>query len=363
MSTPADSAEATGERDSAAATADPDAPVGPPPAPSTEPEPPAEKEPAGSSIAFTLTLVLLVALALFGRRIFSGLFTDDGVRTWATMFVGVTVQAMPFLVLGVLLSAALTAFVPPSFFAKALPKHPALAVPVASASGVILPGCECASVPVSAALMNRGVTPAAAIAFLLSAPAINPVVLASTAVAFPGQPKVVVARLICSLAVSMVLGWLWLLTGKGSSWLKMPKNRHAEGTAKLEVFRSSMLHDFLHAGGFLVVGAAAAATLNVVVPRSWLDHVASNLLLSVLVLGVLAVLLAICSEADAFVAASLTQFSLTARLAFMVVGPVVDVKLIALQTGTFGPKFAVRFAPATFVVAILFSLLVGWWLL
>ncbi len=138
----------------------------------------------------------------------------------------------------------------------------------------------------------------------------------------------------------MILGWLWLLTGKGSSWLKMPKNRHAEGTAKLEVFRSSMLHDFLHAGGFLVVGAAAAATLNVVVPREWLDHVAANLLLSVLVLGLLAVLLAICSEADAFVAASLTQFSLTARLAFMVVGPIVDVKLIALQAGTFGPKFA-----------------------
>jgi uncharacterized membrane protein YraQ (UPF0718 family) len=334
-----------------------------PPVPSDPPPEPPDKEPAGSSIAFTATLILLVGLALFGRRIFAGFFADDGIRTWATMFVGVTVQAMPFLVLGVLLSAALTAFVPASFFAKALPKHPALAVPVASASGVVLPGCECASVPVSAALMNRGVTPAAAIAFLLSAPAINPVVLASTAVAFPGQPKVVVARAVTSLAVSMILGWLWLLTGKGGSWLKMPKNRHADGTGKWEVFRSSMLHDFLHAGGFLVVGAAAAATLNVVVPRSWLDHVAGNLLLSVLLLGLLAVLLAICSEADAFVAASLTQFSLTARLAFMVVGPIVDVKLIALQTGTFGPKFAVRFAPATFVVAVLASLLVGWWLL
>jgi uncharacterized protein len=189
------------------------------------------------------------------------------------------------------------------------------------------------------------------------------VVLASTAVAFPGQPKVVVARAVTSLGVSMILGWLWLLTGKGGSWLKMPKNRHAEGAGKWDVFRSSMLHDFLHAGGFLVIGAAAAATLNVVVPRSWLDHVAGNLLLSVLILGLLAVLLAICSEADAFVAASLTQFSLTARLAFMVVGPIVDVKLIALQTGTFGPPFAVRFAPATFVVAVLASLVVGWWLL
>ncbi|TDD17809.1 permease [Kribbella turkmenica] len=337
-------------------------PTAPPPVDS-EPPDAEKKEPAGSSIAFTATLVLLVGLALFGRRIFAGWFTDEGIRTWATMFVGVTVQAIPFLVLGVLLSAALTAFIPPSFFARALPKRPALAVPVASASGVVLPGCECASVPVSAALMNRGVTPAAAIAFLLSAPAINPVVLASTAVAFPGQPKVVAARAVTSLGVSMILGWLFLATGRGASWLRMPKNRHAEGTGKFDVFRSAMLHDFLHAGGFLVIGAAAAATLNVVVPRSWLDHVAGNLLLSVVILGLLAVLLAICSEADAFVAASLTQFSLTAKLAFMVVGPVVDVKLIALQTGTFGPRFAARFAPATFVVAILASLLVGWWLL
>ncbi|HZX02135.1 permease [Kribbella sp.] len=321
------------------------------------------KQPLRSSVGFTVTLVLLVGTALFGRRLFAGWFVDDGVRTWATMFVGVTIQAMPFLVLGVVLSAALTAFVPAWFFAKALPKHPALAVPVASAAGVVLPGCECASVPVSAALMNRGVTPAAAIAFLLSAPAINPVVLASTAVAFPGQPKVVIARAVTSLGVSMILGWLWLLTGKGGSWLKVPKNRHAHDGSRFETFRSAMLHDFLHAGGFLVIGAATAATLNVVVPRSWLDHVAGNLLVSVVVLGLLAVLLAICSEADAFVAASLTQFSLTARLAFMVVGPIVDVKLIALQTGTFGPKFAARFAPATFVVAVLASLLVGWWLL
>ncbi len=86
-------------------------PTAPPPVDSQPPD--AEnKESAGSSIAFTATLILLVGLALFGRRIFAGVFSDDGIRTWATMFVGVTVQAMPFLVLGVLLSAALTAFIP-----------------------------------------------------------------------------------------------------------------------------------------------------------------------------------------------------------------------------------------------------------
>jgi uncharacterized protein len=76
-------------------------------------------------------------------------------------------------------------------------------------------------------------------------------------------------------------------------------------------------------------------------------------------MAVLAVLLSICSEADAFVAASLSQFSLTARLAFLVVGPMVDLKLFAMQVGVFGRGFALRFAPATFVVAVAVSVAVG----
>ena len=92
------------------------------------------------------------------------------------------------------------------------------------------------------------------------------------------------------------------------------------------------------AGGFLIIGAATAATLQTVVPRSVLDTVAGSGWSPCSRSAVLAVVMAICSEADAFIAASLTQFSLTARLAFMVVGPMVDVKLIALQAGTFGGR-------------------------
>jgi uncharacterized membrane protein YraQ (UPF0718 family) len=115
----------------------------------------------------------------------------------------------------------------------------------------------------------------------------------------------------------------------------------------------------MHAGGFLVVGAMAAATLKAVVPAGWLYAVAGEPVLSILALAALAVLLSICSEADAFVAASLSQFSLTARLAFLVVGPMIDLKLFAMQAGTFGRRFAWRFAPATFAVAILVSAAVG----
>ena len=129
--------------------------------------------------------------------------------------------------------------------------------------------------------------------------------------------------------------------------------------SRLAIFSATARHDFGHAGGFLVLGAATAATLQVVVPRSLLDGLGGSGPGAVITLGLLAVLLAVCSEADAFVAASLVQFSATARLAFMVVGPAVDVKLIALQAGTFGRSFAVRFAPATFLVALTSAIIVG----
>lgn len=103
----------------------------------------------------------------------------------------------------------------------------------------------------------------------------------------------------------------------------------------------------------------AAATINVLVPERWLQTLADDPVLSVLALAVLAVLLSICSEADAFVAASLSQFSLTSRLVFLVVGPMVDLKLISMQAGVLGRRFAFRFAPATFAVAVGVATLAG----
>ena len=312
----------------------------------------------GSLEILAVGLVILIV----GQRWLVGLFDDPALQTGATIFISIVVQALPFLVLGVVLSGAIAAFMPASFWKKALPKNPALAVPVAGAAGAVLPGCECASVPVANGLMSRGVAPAAALAFLLSAPAINPIVLASTFVAFPGEPMMVVARFIASLATAVIMGWLWLRFGK-AQWLRIGPRDHLVGTNPWHTFRLTATHDFLHAGGFLVIGGLFAAALNVLVPQQWLAAVADQPILSVLVLAGHAGLLSICSEADAFVAASLTEFSLTAKLAFLVVGPMVDLKLISLQAGTFSGKFATRFAPTTFVLAVIFSLLVGLWLL
>jgi uncharacterized membrane protein YraQ (UPF0718 family) len=148
------------------------------------------------------------------------------------------------------------------------------------------------------------------------------------------------------------MGWLWLRLGK-TDWIRLPHRPDLDDMSKGRAFWAACRHDIMHAGGFLVLGAAAAATINVVIPGQWLQSLAGNATLSVLALAVLAVLLSICSEADAFVAASLSQFSLTSRLVFLTVGPMVDLKLISMQTGVFGRRFASRFAPTTFVMAIL----------
>ncbi len=307
-------------------------------------------------------LTAAIILLLIGQRWLIGLFDSPALQAGATIFVSIVVQATPFLVLGVLLSAAIAAFVPPAFWQRALPKNDFLAVPVAGAAGAILPGCECASVPVAGSLMSRGVAPAAALAFLLSAPAINPIVLVSTWVAFPNNPMMVLARFVASLLTSVIMGWLWLRFGKGD-WIRIPRRDHLVGHSNWETFRLTATHDFLHAGGFLVIGAFTAAILNVAVPPDVINALAGKAIISVVFMAFLAVILCICSEADAFVAASLSQFSLTARLAFLVVGPMVDIKLISLQAGVFGRRFAQRFAPATFVVAVLTSLAIGAWLL
>ncbi|MGA5298722.1 permease [Nucisporomicrobium flavum] len=301
--------------------------------------------------------VLLVLLVVF-RNPLASLISDARLQTWTTVFVSVLVQAVPFLVFGVVLSAVIAVFVPRSFWARALPRHPALAVPAAGLAGVVLPGCECGSVPIAGSLIRRGVTPAAALAFLLAAPAINPIVLTATVVAFPGQPMMAVARGVASLVVAVAMGWLWLRLGR-TEWIKLPHRPDLEGLSRGNAFWAAVRHDLMHAGGFLVVGAAAAATINVVVPERWLSSLAGNAALSVLALAILAVLLSICSEADAFVAASLSQFSLTSRLVFLVVGPMVDLKLISMQAGVFGRRFAVRFAPATLVAAIVVGTGVG----
>lgn len=301
--------------------------------------------------------ILLVAILLRGPL--ESLLSVPVLQSWATVFIAICVQATPFLVLGVVVSGAIAAFVPAAWFSKLLPDRPMLAVPVATACGAALPGCECGSVPISNRLIDRGVRPSASLAFMLSAPAINPIVLVATAVAFAGYPSMVWARLIAGVLTALIVGWLWERIGR-PEWMR-PKNpgRTQPGQSGWRVFLSTILGDFTQAAGFLVIGAAAAATFKTVVPAHIMDNIGASLLLSVLLMAGLAFILALCSEADAFVAASFSTIPLVGKLVFLTVGPAVDVKLFAMQAGVFGRRFAVRFAALTFGVAVLVGTTVG----
>ncbi|MFR9729409.1 permease [Saccharopolyspora sp. MS10] len=305
---------------------------------------------------------LLLAALLFQAPI-SALLDAPGLRTGSTVFVAVCVQALPFLVLGVLISGAIAAFVSPSALRRVLPGAPGAAVPVAGLAGLALPGCECASVPVARRLMGQGVPQAAALTFLLAAPAVNPIVLVSTAVAFPGDPMMVLARFAGSLLTACATGWVWLRIGK-ASWiaehaLRRVERRPDPGAGRWALFAETARHDLVEAGGFLVLGGLTSAVFTVLLPAEWMSSLGGQLVLGVLVMALLAVVLALCSEADAFVAASISGLPLLPKLVFLVVGPAVDLKLIALQAGTFGRSFALRFAPLVFVLALASSLLVG----
>lgn len=322
-----------------------------------------ESKPARRRAVTSLEILCgVLVLALVGQQWLADQLAVPAIQTGATVFVAVCVQALPFLVVGVLISGAIAAFVSADLLRKLLPKKALFAVPVAGVAGVALPNCECAAVPVARRLIQQEVPASVAVTFLLAAPAVNPIVLVATAVAFPGEPRMVLARFLGSMATAVAMGWIWARFGKMEWFAERALRRlpeHPHNRDRWGVFFETARQDLVDAGGFLVIGGLTAAVLNVVVPRSWINTLGEQMLLGIFVMAVLAVVLALCSEADAFVVASLSTMPLLPRLVFLVVGPAIDIKLFALQAGTLGRKFAVRFAPMTFAVAILCAVVVG----
>ncbi|WP_233213350.1 permease [Mycobacterium hubeiense] len=306
-----------------------------------------------------ILVIGVVVLALSGEALRRSVIGQQDLATAATVFSGIFVQAIPFLALGVVISGLVATFVSTERLARWLPKRPSAAILTAGVGGAALPGCECGSVPVARRLYGDGAIGAAALTFMLAAPAINPVVLVATAVAFPGQPQMVAARCAASLLTAVIMGAAWAKFGR-AEWItrRLPQPHHGEGS-RWTVFTEAARHDFLQAASYLVIGAAAAGALRVIVPPWVYEHLAGQIVLGILTMALLAVVLSLCSEADAFVAASMTMLPLLPRLVFLVVGPAVDLKLFAMQAGMFGRAFAVRFAPATFVVATLVATGVG----
>jgi uncharacterized protein len=304
------------------------------------------------AVFWTTVLLVLAARAL-------GVGASPTLGTFGVIFTSIVVEALPFILLGAAAAALIEVFVPDKAFARLGRLPRALQMPGAAAAGFAFPVCECGSVPVARRLITRGLNPSASLGFMLASPVLNPIVLASTWVAYGAAGKAVemtAARAGLGFAIAIVAGWL---IGRGTRREDLLRPRpddshghdHAsdrDGRQKGEAFVEHLAGDFLFMGRFLVLGAFVAALLQTVVPQSALASIAGEPVLGALALMGMAVALSLCSEADAFVAVSFSAFPLGSQLAFLTLGPVLDAKLAVL----YGATFRRRFIPALVAVAV-----------
>jgi uncharacterized membrane protein YraQ (UPF0718 family) len=300
---------------------------------------------AGEPYVLGGAFALLLGLVLAARSAGAGDVPE--VETFVLIFVSIVVEALPFILLGALVSAAVAVYVPGGVFERIGRLPVGLQVPGAALGGLVFPVCECGSVPVARRLILRGVHPAAGIAFMLSAPVLNPIVLTSTWVAYSGRGtslEMVLGRSGFGLALAVLVG---ISVGRlGAGELLRPRaaergDGHAHAGRPAELVHH-LAGDFLFMGKFIVLGAAVAAAMQTVVPQDVVNGIAGTPLFAAISLMGLAFMLSLCSEADAFVAVSLTAFSPGSQLAFLVFGPMVDAKLALLYGGTFRRQFTLR---------------------
>ena len=288
-----------------------------------------------------------VGLALVVAAVALRLLDASGipqVQNFLLVSSSLLVEAFPFILLGALVSAAIEVFVPERVFARLGRLPRGLQAPVAGLGGFAFPVCECGSVPVARRLAMKGLAPSAAVTFMLAAPILNPVVLVSTAIAYRGRDflwPMVIGRGALGLVAALAVGWVVGRRSRDELLRRRPGDDdggHAHGH-RWHAFFTHLGDDFLMLGRYLVIGAAAAAFLQTFVPQSFIGSVASTPVLNVAAMMLLAAMLSLCSESDAFVAASFVQFGMGAQLAFLVFGPMVDAKLGFLYAGTFSRGF------------------------
>ena len=305
---------------------------------------------------------------------------------WA-IFQGLLLEAIPFLLLGVAIAGLARWLVPQNAWVQRLPKNPVLAPITGALMGFALPACECGNVPVARRLLASGAPMGTAFGFLFAAPVLNPIVLASTWAAFPDQPWLLVARPLGAFVIAVLLSLLLVqlpetqllehallserrmsqpLSNVGllerSGGLVGDPIQEFSPTQSTRLRASDVLEqssrEFLDLLALLVLGCLIAALVQTWLPRSWLLAVGGAPTGSILALMLLAVVVSVCSSVDAFLALGFAaQVTPGALLAFLLLGPVVDLKLVGLFTVLMRPRaIAITAIAASFGV-----LLIGQW--
>ncbi len=326
------------------------------------------------AIAVLLLCLMLLRLVVEG---ISPTLLIDRVRTFVTIFLGIFIEAVPFLLAGTLASGLIEVFISREWVLRLSPRSTLIGALAGALLGLVFPVCECGVVPLTRRLLRKGLPLPAAIAYLLAAPVANPIVIAGTWAAF-GAGRILAMRLALTLAVAVVTGGVFALAHDPGRVL-LAEQAPTDGCCQVEgpdaIPVSSRRRwsqaavvasdEFFEMGRYLVLGALLAAGMQTVVPQSLLIDLGRGPVTSILVLLLLAFLLSVCSTVDAFVALAFANtFSTGALLAFLVFGPMVDVKSLVMFLGVFRRR-AAAYLVLLPLVMILFAtlylnLIVGW---
>jgi len=320
----------------------------------------------------------------------------DARQDFALAFLSILFEGAPFILLGTLISGFIDVYLPAGAMDRFLPKNRNLAVMVAGLLGAVFPVCECAVVPVIRRLVGKGLPMSCALTYMLAAPIVNPITALSTWKAFQGQAPWMMT------GSRMLLGYL-IAVGVGLVVARIPLRKvlrksladkiesakepepadhdhsgccghdhgedhhhdhsHAEekpGGDRIVAAMRSAQRDFVDVGVYFTIGVAITALFNTgIAPGAeWLDSLAGNPLAAPAALMALAFILSLCSTSDAFIAATLAKFTWSAKLAFLVLGPMLDVKLIFLYQTVLRRKFILALSLSLF--AVIWLVAVAW---
>ncbi|MEM6911154.1 MAG: permease [Verrucomicrobiota bacterium] len=296
-------------------------------------------------------------------------------------FLGLLLEGLPFIFLGTLVSGFMDVYLPSGWLDRVLPKNRWSAVALSGLLGFVMPVCECAVVPVIRRLLRKGLPLSCAVAYMLAAPIFNPITLLSTFKAFenytPDGWQLAFSRIFLGYVTAVLVGWVVMklrasfvlkkkvlgevLAGQGTGFGE--ETRAAASVALEKENRTILamrtaLRDFLETALYFTVGVFLAAVFIVRVAPGDLEGLAAQEMVSTAALMALSYVLSLCSTSDAFFIAALPTFTLSARMAFLVFGPMLDLKLTFLYLSVFRPKFVFGLGLGLFLLAGGLSL---WW--
>lgn len=320
----------------------------------------------------TIGLVALVLAAIFGDAVAGGgrLFLAQRFQTFVTIFLGIFIEAAPFLLVGSLVSGLIAVFVDQGVIDRYLPSRALPAALAGAALGLFFPVCECGVVPVARRLYEKGLPVSIGVAFLLAAPVVNPVVMISTYAAF-GWGPVLWGRVVFSFLVATVIGLIFHLAHPREILLPALSVAHADAChghphttstpQRLgERIQSALMtagDDFLDMAQYLILGSLLAAAMQTLVPQSALLAIGQGPVLSVLGMQTLAFVLSVCSTVDAFLALAFSgSFTTGSIISFLTFGPMVDIKSSLMFLGVFQRRIVFYLIALPFLLTLLIGI-------